>query len=225
MKKQVVILFASFFLPYITLADDFIGKSAFSPDINFNFKINETYTINTKVESVYSATGQENGNWIQSYDGTDFQLFLTRRLNPFQRIAAGYQLGLDPEGSHSHRLIQQFTWRSRATGFTPGNRLRLDQTFSEDRPIRVRLRYRFSAEIPLQGEVLDPREFFLLTSGEAIISTQEDTQDLETRLVMQTGYLIKAGQKLQLGIDFRSRASQEFINNNLLIKLGLAITL
>jgi hypothetical protein len=227
MIKQLAYLIIILFFSTVSSANDFIGKSAFAPDITLNLKITDQYTFNFKAESFHNIFDRTltPDEWQQYYDGTDFQIFLTRSIGPLQRIAVGYQWGLDPEGADSHRLMQQFTWRGRAASFTAGHRIRLDQTFSEESAVRLRLRYRYSAEIPLQGQILDPGEFFILTSGEAILSSQDRDEDLETRLVLQAGYLIKPGQRVQLGTDFRSRASNDFANNNLLVKLGLSLTL
>ncbi|MFN2396603.1 MAG: DUF2490 domain-containing protein [Bacteroidales bacterium] len=224
-NKRSIILFCIWFLPLLASGQNFIGDAAFSPDLSFNIKLNDRYTINSKIESFlyFYDTDQSADHWQNYYDGTDIQIFITRKLNPFQRVALGYQLGTEPASDFSHRFIQQFSWVNRPVNLVLGHRLRTDQTLEQETPVRIRLRYRISLEIPLQGQALDPREFFILTSAEAIGSTQQSQQDLETRFVLQGGYLVKAGNKLQWGFDFRSRYNNDFMNNRLLVKLGWGI--
>jgi hypothetical protein len=224
-SKKFVILFYIWLIPFLVSGQKFIGDAAISPDLSFNIKLNDRYSINSKIESFlfFYDIGQSPDQWQNYYDGTDIQVFITRRLNPFQRVALGYQLGTEPASNFSHRFIQQFSWVNRPGNLVLGHRLRSDQTLEQEAPLRIRLRYRTSLEIPLQGQALDPGEFFILTSAEAIGSTQQTKNDLETRFVLQGGYLVKAGNKLHWGIDFRSRFSNDFLNNRLLVKLGWGI--
>lgn len=229
MKKycniKSVILINIWLLPLLASGQNFIGDAAVSPDLSFNIKLNDRYTINSKIETFlfFYDIDQSPDQWQNYYDGTDIQVFITRRLNPFQRVALGYQLGTESASSFSHRFIQQFSWVNRPGNLVLGHRLRTDQTLEQEAPLRIRLRYRTSLEIPLQGQALDPGEFFILTSAEAIGSTQQTKNDLETRFILQGGYLVKVGNKLQWGIDFRSRFSNDFLNNRLLVKLGWGI--
>jgi hypothetical protein len=224
-NKKFVILFYIWLIPLLASGRNFIGNAAISPDLSFNIKLNDRYTINSKIESFlfFYDIGQSSDHWQNYYDGTDIQVFVTRRLNPFQRVALGYQLGTEPASNISHRFIQQFSWVNRPGNLVLGHRLRSDQTLEQEAPLRIRLRFRTSLEIPLQGQALDPGEFFILTSAEAIGSKQQTQTDLETRFVLQGGFLIKVGNKLQWGFDFRSRYNNDFMNNRLLVKLGWGI--
>lgn len=209
-------------------AQQFIQSSSISPDISVNFKLNERYTLNTKVEAFHLYFEKDNLTkplWVNKFEGADFQFFLTRRLNPFSRAALGFQYGFEPDDPGSYRLIQQYSHISRYRDLMLGHRLRSDQTFYTDEATKIRLRYRISLEIPLQGLSLDPLEFFLLVSDEILIANQKTRQSLENRFVFNAGYMFSPSHKLQLGFDLRSETGNLFTENALLIKISWNINL
>lgn len=215
------LLIALFFMPSILHAQKFIESSALSPDIAMNFKLGDGYFVNTKVEAFHSIFERDlnsSSSWVSNFDGTDFQFFLTKRLNPFYRVSLGYQFGFEPNNPGSHRLIQQVSYIVRPGNLTIGHRLRSDQTFYKEEALKIRLRYRFSLELPLQGQALDPGEFFLLASEEVLFAYQDFAFGFENRLVFNTGFMINPSQKLQFGFDLRSNRGQLFTANTLLIK-------
>jgi hypothetical protein len=81
--------------------------------------------------------------------------------------------------------------------------LRTDQTIYTSDAVKLRLRYRLSAEFPLEGQSLDAGEFYLLMSGEPIHSLQDAKSDLEVRLTSSFGYFINNKAKLEMGLDYR----------------------
>ncbi|MBE0662440.1 MAG: DUF2490 domain-containing protein [Bacteroidales bacterium] len=226
--NQLLLFLILFLLPSVIPAQKFVKSSAFSPDLAINFKLNEDYFLNTKIEAFHYFVERDVNDspiWVSNFDGTDFQLFLTKRLNPYNRVSLGYQYGFEPNDPGSHRIIQQFSTISRPRNLTIGHRLRSDQTFYQEESFKLRLRYRFSLEVPLQGQALDPGEFFLLASEEVLFDYQDSTVGFENRLVFNIGYMIKPSQKLQFGFDLRSENGQLFTNNTLLVKLGWIVNL
>jgi hypothetical protein len=226
--RPLYLLIALFFMPATADAQKFIGSSAFSPDIAINVKLSDNYFLNTKTEAFHYFFERDLNNSpirVSNFDGTDFQFFLTKRLNPFNRISLGYQYGFDPGDPCSHRLIQQISHIDRPGNLTIGHRFRSDQTFYKEESFKFRFRYRFSLEVPLQGQALDPGEFFLLASKEVLFDYQDSIFGFENRLVFNTGYMINPLQKLQFGFDLRSGSVQLFKNNTLLVKLSWNINL
>lgn len=209
-------------------AQQFIQSSSVSPDISVNFKLNERYTLNTKVEAFYLYFEKDNSAkplWVNKFEGADFQFFLTRRLNPFSRAALGFQYGFVPDDPGSYRLTQQYSYISRYRDLILGHRLRSDQTFYTDESTKIRLSYRISLEIPLQGQSLDPLEFFLLVSDEILFANQKSRQSLENRFVFNAGYMFSPSHKLQLGFDLRSETGNLFTENALLVKISWNINI
>lgn len=226
--KQLQLFIALLLLPSVIHAQKFIESSAFSPDIAINVKLIDGYFLNTKIEAFHYYFERDVNNspiWVSNFDGADFQFFLTKRLNPYNRVSLGYQYGFDPGYPGSHRLIQQISHIDRPGNLTIGHRLRSDQTFYTEESFKFRIRYRFSLEVPLQGQTLDPGEFFLLASEEVLFDYQDSTIGFENRLVFNTGYMINPSQKLQFGFDLRSGSVKLFRNNTLLVKLSLNINL
>ena len=65
------------------------------------------------------------------------------------------------------------------------------------------MRYRISSDIPINGQVLDPCENYLIASNELIAEYFESEINLENRLVAGIGWYFKNKQKLELSIDYR----------------------
>lgn len=217
------------FLPHITLlSNPLVGSLVMAPDLSVSYKLNNNYALNAKIESFHYAMERDEKNeplWENKYDGTDIQLFITRRLGPFSRLALGYQYGHDPAKPASHRIIQQYSIIRRPRSVAFVHRLRADQTFYKTDPARFRLRYRLSTEIPLQGQSLDPREFYLLASDEIIASAQNKKYRAENRFVFMAGFMFNGNHKLQVGIDYRSELADHQLNNTLILKAGWNISL
>lgn len=218
-----------FFLPHINLmSNPLIGSLILAPDLSVSYKLNNNYALNAKIESFHYAMERDEMNeplWKTRYDGTDMQLFITRRLGPFNRVALGYQYGHEPAKPASHRIIQQYSIIRRPSNMAFAHRLRTDQTFYERDPVRFRLRYRFSAEIPLQGQSLDPREFYLLASDEIIASAQNKKHKAENRFVVMAGFMASDNHKLQMGIDYRTEIADRQLYHTLLMKASWNISL
>jgi len=72
--------------------------------------------------------------------------------------------------------------------------------------MEFRLRYRLSAEIPLNGQSADPKEFYIKINNEYLNSIKENKYDLELRLVPLLGYAVNQNNKLEVGMDYRVRS-------------------
>lgn len=83
------------------------------------------------------------------------------------------------------------------------HRFSSDQTFNSENPRELRLRYRITAEIPLNGQSVDPGEFYLKLNNEYLNSWQDGEYDLEIRLVPLAGFEFTDNNKLEFGLDYR----------------------
>jgi hypothetical protein len=67
----------------------------------------------------------------------------------------------------------------------------------------VRLRYRLSLELPLNGTQVDAGEWYLKVNHEYLNAFQDRNYDLELRLVPVLGHLVNDRNKWEMGIDSR----------------------
>ncbi len=199
-------------------------SSGLLPSITFSTPFAENFQFTAKLESMQEmfSNDYKNGDYYEySYKRTDLQGFVTYKINPFWSTAAGYQYRLVNANENAHRTIQQLALVQRKTGYRLGHRFRADQTFRDSESIEYRFRCRLSAEFPLQGLEVDPGEFYLLLSDEAIFSLQDDEKDVENRLVSSMGYYFSSRHRFEAGLDFRT--DKILVNgsrNRLWINLG-----
>ncbi len=218
MRHLTTFLFVLFLQIALAQAQPF--QAGVLPEVAISYQWTEKLQQTIKIESMHELFHTETQVWDYTYDRTDVQAFLEGRLNPFIKIAGGYQYRLEGGGGDSHRLIQQAAFLQKRTGFRLGHRLRTDQTIEPSETVKWRLRYRLSAEIPLEGQSLDAGEFYLLMSGEPIYSMQAGVSGLETRLAASVGYYIDSAHKLEMGLDYRL---EEILENPVRQKLWLKV--
>ena len=175
------------------------------PSININKKLKKDWSINFKTESRQLLEEGEfkNNNSIQyKYLLTDISWMVSKKVQVNQSLAGGYLIRIRDQ-KPTHRLIQQFTITKSYTSFRMSHRFVADQTFDEGEPLELRLRYRISGLIPLNGQSIDPKEFYVKVNHEYLNVFQQNKYDLELRLIPFLGYLLNENHKFELGIDYR----------------------
>ena len=151
------------------------------PSLNLNKKLENAWSLNGKIESrQLIQSGQFKGEIFNKnkYVLTDFSLITAKKIRLNSRFAGGYLLRLE-DGDVFHRFIQQYIVVQKFSGFRFAHRLSCDQTFSKIEAAEYRLRYRITTEIPLNGESVDPGEFYLKINNEYVNSIQSKEYDLE----------------------------------------------
>jgi len=175
------------------------------PAVNLNSSLKKDWSINARVESrqLFKSGQLGDGDNIQyEYVLTDFSIIAAKTIGLNSRLAGGYLLRV--EGSEiAHRFIQQYIIVQKLSGFRLAHRFVCDQTFSNREKLELRLRYRISAEIPLNGRTVDPREFYLKFNNEFLNSWQSKEYDQEIRLAPYIGYGATERLKLETGLDYR----------------------
>ena len=175
------------------------------PSINLNKSINQGWAANLKWESrqyFYEGRFSEPAELAPRYVLSDMALQLSRKVGLNNALSGGYLIRLR-DRSPAHRAIQQFTIVKKYTGFRLAHRFAADQTFSTDGPPEFRFRYRFTTEIPLNGEEANRQEFYFKINNEYLNAFEADNYDLEIRLVPVLGYKITDNNKLETGLDYR----------------------
>jgi len=183
------------------------------PSLNLNKKLNNDWSLNTKLESrQLFQQGEINGTTDKEYNYvlTDLSLIAANKVGLNSRIAGGYLIRFE-EGEIFHRLIQQYVIVQKLSGWRLAHRIMSDQTFSKIEKPEIRFRYRITSEIPLNGESVDPGEFYLKLNNEYINSFQAKEYDLEIRLIPLLGYDITDNFKIESGLDYRVNS---FLNNS-----------
>jgi hypothetical protein len=183
------------------------------PSMNFNKKMKNDWSLNSKIESrLLFQRGEINGDVDKNFNYvlTDFSLIVAKKIGLNSRISGGYLIRFE-ESDLYHRFIQQYVIVQKLSGFRLAHRFLSDQTFSASEEPEFRLRYRITSELPMNGESVDPGEFYLKINNEYINSLQSRTYDLEIRLVPLLGYDITDRFKIETGVDYRVNS---FLTNN-----------
>ncbi|NCC73592.1 MAG: DUF2490 domain-containing protein [Sphingobacteriia bacterium] len=183
------------------------------PGININKKLENGWKLNFKTESRQAfLTGTFGNGSTHHYDYilTDFALTGSSKVGLNNSLAGGYLLRLRGENV-IHRLIQQFTIVSSYDYFRLAHRFSADQSFQQNEKMELRLRYRISGDFSLNGQAVDPKEFYLKFGNEYLSAFQGDDYDLEIRIMPAIGYEFNDHNKLEWGLDYRI---DSFIHGN-----------
>ena len=191
-------------MSFISLAQtDFETLTA--PQINISYKLNDEIKLNVGLASRqtinHQVPGVENNGGF-NYIHTDFSIDATKNTGLNNKLQVGYILRCTP-GETFHRIRQRFTIVRAYNRFVLSHRFGADQTFSSNRSSEYRLRYRIAPELPLNGLVVDPREFYLKITSEIVGSLQNDQVDIEYRGGPNLGYVIRRGIKIEVGCTYR----------------------
>lgn len=183
------------------------------PSLNANYSLKNDWSLNGRLESrILFLTGRSDGlkNRDVNYQLTDFALLGAKKVGLKSRVAGGFLVRV--EGNEIiFRLIQQYILVRKMSGIRFAHRIMTDQTFSESEKPDFRLRYRLSTEFALNGESVDPGEFYIKFNNEYLNSIQDLTYDLEIRLVPLLGYSLNDRYKIEAGLDYRVNS---FIRGN-----------
>lgn len=169
------------------------------PSLNLNKKLPRDWSLNFKAESRQSVFDDD---FNIKYLLTDLNLAAAKKIGINTTIVLGYLMRTNNEDI-KHRAIQQIAYVKRYTSFRLAHRIATDQTFTRGDDTEFRFRYRLSSEIPLEGQSLDPKEFFLKLSNEYLNAVSGSDYDLEIRGAAFLGYVFSPANKLEFGLDYR----------------------
>lgn len=175
------------------------------PSVNINKKLPRDFTLNLRLESrqeLKNSLFNTASSFDYRYVLTDFSLLVAKKVSLTTSWALGYLIRVE-DGEIVQRSIQQFTVTKSFSGLRLAHRFSTDQTFAQREKIEYRLRYRISAEIPLNGQSVDPGEFYVKINHEYLNSWQNRSYDLEIRAVPMLGFEFSDTKKLEIGLDYR----------------------
>lgn len=173
--------------------------------INLNKNISTDWELNFQAEARHlfkERSVEEESPLTYTYVHTDLSAGVARKTGLNNTVAAGYQLRIR-EQLLIHRTAQQFTIARSYSTYRLAHRFAADQTFSGEEATEIRFRYRLTFEIPLNGQVVDPEEFYFKLNNEGLHNFRSSAYDLEFRTVPSFGYVFTDTNKLELGLDYR----------------------
>lgn len=205
MKQLLIILFG------VLLSLSGIAQASYQigllPSLNVNKKLPKDWSVVFKAESRQSIFKDD---FKFDYLLTDLSLAASKKVGSRTSVAFGYLIRIEDQ-SITNRLIQQISIVRRYPSLTLGHRISADQSFEKGNDPEFRFRYRVSSELPLSGQTLDPKEFFIKLNNEYLNSFQGKDYDLEIRAAFFVGYAFTPATKLELGVDYRA---DSFIDGN-----------
>lgn len=220
--RYILLLLAGLF-SLAAFGQNRVSSGGFFPEAQLTYTPKDKLKLTAKIETQHGMvrnSSETEADFGYFHERTDFQGFVDFTLNPFIAIAGGYQYRWDGSGENSHRSIQQISFVQGRTGYRLGHRLRTDQTFLPSDSPEFRLRYRLVAEIPLNGQRIDPGEFYFIASNEPIFGVQGSEFKIENRLVGSLGHNFSNKQKLEGGIDYRT---DDFLDGGLRQRIWLKV--
>lgn len=203
--KYIFVLFFGALHIVIPAQNDFESLGESSISVNKTLKSN--YKINFALRSRYFLYKEANFNFENRQ--IDAVHFSTLNLDYNHSLSLGVQYrqreSIDG-GSNELRFTQQFNYTKKNLALRFGHRIRFEQRILETITI-LRTRYRFALDFPLNGEVLDIGEGYIVASVEGLASHNKSMKpEIDQRTTLQTGWLISKTLKLQVGLEYRFEA-------------------
>jgi len=207
-RKLTYILFILILLGNVELAAQGFYRAGFLPGLNVSKGLPKGFNLNFKAESrqgIMAGTFGEAREWKYNYYLTDLALVASKKVGLNNRLAIGYLVRLRDDLT-VHRAIQQFTLVRSYRLVRTAHRFAADESFASGLSMEVRIRYRFTAEIPFNGKAVDTREFYLKVNNEYLSAFYDDEYGLEIRFSPMFGYVFSDNNKLEFGPDYRLSA-------------------
>ncbi|WP_299013018.1 DUF2490 domain-containing protein [uncultured Polaribacter sp.] len=184
----------------------FVGLNVFSqsntdlvflPKVVLSKKINK---VSKWVNSVEQRTIFYDENLQLTHNLLDISSIYSLKTSLNQSFNFGYILRF--RGTETiHRTFQHYNILQHYNALKIGHRFALEQFYQVKKQTTFRSRYRVSTELPLNGERIDVKEFYLKLGNEYLYAFAE--KDLEIRLTPYLGYQVSAKDKIEFGIDYR----------------------
>jgi hypothetical protein len=182
------------------------------PSFNYNQKLPRNHELNVKLESRQIALQRIPNRYElptfgeDLYERTDLSFMVSHKLNLNSKLAVGYMIRHLPN-NFVHRFTQQFSFVRKYQGFLLSHRIRFEQEGVNMKSLNYRIRWRVSNLLALQGQSLDPKEWYLRTNLELLARSTKHLLhtplQYELRIIPMLGYQINNNNKLELGIDYR----------------------
>jgi len=181
------------------------------PKLSFTAKLSPRWTYNIQMMGLQFFENTDPLEETPTLERIDFRGYLSYRFLRGAKLTGGYMYRktnpLHLESGFEHRLSAFYSFQGYAQAWRLAHRFITEMRF---RPTNNegRLRYRFSGDIPLQGEKLDVGELYFLSADELVLSIGDDYLLLENRFSASLGWQISKIFKAEIGGEFRLRNPQ-----------------
>ncbi|MCF2502171.1 DUF2490 domain-containing protein [Dyadobacter sp. CY107] len=203
-------------------------RAGTTTQFNVNYKVGKALKLNTKFESRQILSQKEmdkSPNHRFQYERTDLTLLLTTKLSINNIIGGGYMIRLE-DNTYYHRIIQQFNNVRKFEWFSVAHRVLADETFTNHGLSNFRISYRIGIQKPLNGQYIDPKEFYAKVNNDFLGTWSRDESDFEIGILPTLGYTATANNKIELGVDYRvNELRKDSITQQFWVTLGWFISI
>ncbi len=138
-----------------------------------------------------------------AYRLSDLSIVATRSWDVNKSMAAGALYRINADGANLFRLRQHIGIISPWQQLRVSHRILLDESFVSGRDPLIRLRYRLSTDLPLNGTQIDNNEWYLKSTIELLQRYRSSTYRMDLRGGLYIGRKLTNSNKIELGIDYR----------------------
>ncbi len=197
------------------------------PEVDVNYSLTPHYRHNFKVANRNFVIRSD--DLVLDIRQIDFRHFSTFLIHSDQSISLGlmwrqsedFKLGTLNE----FRLTQKFNLIRRPGKVRLGHRVMAEQRISSALTV-FRFRYRFAADLPLEGDKLDVGESYLISYLEMLLSTSKKTVPIySSRIAAHIGWLLSPKTRIQLGLEHRLINYTRTLRHATLFETGLIFNL
>lgn len=175
--------------------------------------------------------GIANRNFIPTEDAEEFEVqqvelghFTSYEVGFYSKLSLGVLYRLRNARADEKRITIQFGSSRKYNLIKVAHRARLEQRWRPDDSYRTR--YQFAVELPLSGDRVDQKEYFVVTSTEALLSFGQGRKpSLEQRLGLSLGRELSRGNKLSLGLEYQLDDYTNDMVHELFLLAGLTIAI
>ncbi|WP_229239604.1 DUF2490 domain-containing protein [Echinicola soli] len=184
-------------------------------ETSYTYPLKKGWKANGKLSSriFWVKDGQaseETSKKTPAMDVIRFSLAVAKNHSPFLSYGMGYLIGGEQEFggefTRENRLFQQVTFSQLLKGRTRlAQQIRLEERFMENGD-KLRLRTKFTYELPLQGSSLDPGEWYLLGEYEILMDLRKKAVRnaflYDNRFQMNLGRYTNRLKKIEYGLGY-----------------------
>lgn len=223
---RIIFLFLGlFYLKTLGAQENLTGY--FQPQVALNYKVADNYKHNFSLSKRSFVFEDESS--LFKIRQVDFVHFSNLKIKDNQSIALGIQYrfreNFESDDQNELRLTQQYNITFKPRTLRYGHRFRSEQRLTSDLTLH-RFRYRFTVDLPLQGEQLDIGEAYFVGNLETLLSVAKGTlPEYDQRFTANLGWLLAKKTKLQTGLEYRFEDFTHKTSNVFFILTSLILAL
>ncbi|QWX83263.1 DUF2490 domain-containing protein [Cellulophaga sp. HaHaR_3_176] len=197
------------------------------PDFSINYDISKNYSHNFSIANrIYFYKDNDYNVEVRQLD---FKHFSNFKLKYNQSVAFGIQYRFretfEKNKNNELRFTEQYNFTHKPSNVRYGHRLRAEQRIARNLTTH-RFRYRFAADMPLMGTILDTGEPYFIASTESLLSVAKGYKpSYDQRFTSSIGFVLTENTKLQAGLEYRFENYNIETTQNLFILTSLSLSL